>query len=260
MRKYSSYLGLHSLWRQYVIDLLRLKVWSGEGGTGAPSFSLPSSSSSSSSSSASSSLSSSTSAAAAAAASSAVLSSSSSSSSSSKAVVHPIAVVEPALLASLRTSAEVCVRLLRADLSGARVEVVRASCPSRVGARGIVLCESKETIQLVTEDDRVVLVPKGGTVFRLWLPVCTLGAEMGAQAQAQAEGKGKGMGKGEGGRQQGGLGEGSLAAGRRDIVAVQHLEATIFGSHFRFAAFERSKRKWKPQATIKLRSGAARTN
>ena len=116
------------------------------------------------------------------------------------------------------------------------MEIVRASCPSRVGAQGIVLRESRETLQLVTEDDRVIVVPKAGAVFRIELPVCS-------------RREGGGREGGDGGRKGGGRLEGA-----------RHLEATIFGSHFRFAAFERSKRKWKPQATIKLRSDAARTN
>ncbi|KAK7749120.1 hypothetical protein SLS62_008407 [Diatrype stigma] len=62
-------------------------------------------------------------------------------------------------------------KLCAADYHGARVEVVRSRCPSRVGLRGIVVKDARFVFEIVTERDQVKVVPKEGTVFRFDVPV-----------------------------------------------------------------------------------------
>ncbi|KAK0627298.1 Rof/RNase P-like protein [Immersiella caudata] len=61
-------------------------------------------------------------------------------------------------------------KLASADFHGAEVEVVRSGCVSRVGIKGIVIKDSKFAFEIITRKNRVKLVPKEGTVFRLEIP------------------------------------------------------------------------------------------
>ncbi|KAJ2705606.1 RNase P/RNase MRP complex subunit [Coemansia sp. IMI 203386] len=56
-------------------------------------------------------------------------------------------------------------RVVKADLHGAMMEVVRSKCPNFVGIRGIVAQETKNTFRMVTADDRLATVPKAKTAF-----------------------------------------------------------------------------------------------
>lgn len=60
-------------------------------------------------------------------------------------------------------------RLLKADYHGCILHVTAASNPSQVGLSGIVAHESKHTFQLVTRRDRLVVIPKQGSVFQFVL-------------------------------------------------------------------------------------------
>jgi ribonuclease P protein subunit POP4 len=58
-------------------------------------------------------------------------------------------------------------KLSSADFHGAKIEVSRSSCPSRVGLKGIVIKDSKFTFEIITAKNRVKTVPKEGTLFRV---------------------------------------------------------------------------------------------
>jgi len=53
-------------------------------------------------------------------------------------------------------------RLLKADYHGSIITVTRAKCPSLVGASGIVLQETKNTLKIITKDDRLKSKCTGG--------------------------------------------------------------------------------------------------
>ncbi len=61
-------------------------------------------------------------------------------------------------------------RMVTADFHGAEVEVVRSQCVSRVGLKGIVIKDSKFVFEIITRKDRVKIVPKEGTMFRVEVP------------------------------------------------------------------------------------------
>ncbi|PCH08485.1 Ribonuclease P/MRP, p29 subunit [Penicillium occitanis (nom. inval.)] len=61
-------------------------------------------------------------------------------------------------------------KLVSADYHGAEVEVVRSRCAGRVGAKGIVVRDTKFTFVIVTEADVVKTIPKEHTVFRFTIP------------------------------------------------------------------------------------------
>lgn len=56
-------------------------------------------------------------------------------------------------------------RLLKADYHGAIFTVVRAKCPSFVGARGIVLQETENIFRVITKQNTLKAIPKANTVF-----------------------------------------------------------------------------------------------
>jgi ribonuclease P protein subunit POP4 len=57
------------------------------------------------------------------------------------------------------------IRLCRADLHGAMVKVSAAHCPSYVGLEGIVVMETKNTLQIISDDNRLRYIPKLGSNF-----------------------------------------------------------------------------------------------
>lgn len=60
-------------------------------------------------------------------------------------------------------------RLCRMDFHGAFVKVTKATCPAHLGIEGLVLMETKNTLQLLGKDDVLRTVPKNGSSFSLRL-------------------------------------------------------------------------------------------
>ncbi|CAK4029611.1 RNase P MRP, p29 subunit [Lecanosticta acicola] len=60
--------------------------------------------------------------------------------------------------------------LASADYHGAKMEVVRSRCGSRVGLKGIVVKDTKFTFEIVTVKDELKIVPKEHTIFRFEVP------------------------------------------------------------------------------------------
>ena len=57
-------------------------------------------------------------------------------------------------------------RVCRADLTGALLTVSMSSCSSHLGLEGIVLMETKNTLQIISRDNKLRLVPKVGSSFK----------------------------------------------------------------------------------------------
>jgi len=58
-----------------------------------------------------------------------------------------------------------------AEFVGAAVEVVRSRCVDRVGIRGIVVREHRNSVVVITKGNKVKNVPKEHTVFKLEIPL-----------------------------------------------------------------------------------------
>ncbi|KAF7199151.1 ribonuclease P/MRP subunit, partial [Nothobranchius furzeri] len=56
-------------------------------------------------------------------------------------------------------------KLLKADLHGAILTVVRSRCPSYVGTTGILVQEFKHVFRLITKEDKLKVIPKRNSVF-----------------------------------------------------------------------------------------------
>ncbi|KAG9842125.1 ribonuclease p complex subunit, partial [Aureobasidium melanogenum] len=60
--------------------------------------------------------------------------------------------------------------LASADYHGAMVDVVRCRCVGRVGIKGIVVKDTKFTLEIITAKNELKTVPKEYTVFRFEIP------------------------------------------------------------------------------------------
>ncbi|KAI5199713.1 hypothetical protein AUEXF2481DRAFT_6937 [Aureobasidium subglaciale EXF-2481] len=60
--------------------------------------------------------------------------------------------------------------LASADYHGAMVDVVRCRCVGRVGIRGIVVKDTKFTLEVVTQNNELKTIPKEHTIFRFEVP------------------------------------------------------------------------------------------
>jgi len=56
-------------------------------------------------------------------------------------------------------------RVCRADFHGAALKVVGADCSSHIGLEGIVVMETKNTIQIISKDNKLRILPKLGSSF-----------------------------------------------------------------------------------------------
>eukprot|EP01083_Nonionella_stella_P137283 417720_1 len=56
-------------------------------------------------------------------------------------------------------------RFLRMDMHGALIKVTRSKCPNYIGLSGIVVQETMQTFRLITEKDRLIVIPKRTNVF-----------------------------------------------------------------------------------------------
>ncbi|CAI5933278.1 unnamed protein product [Closterium sp. NIES-64] len=68
------------------------------------------------------------------------------------------------------------------DLHGAMLTVARAASSGHVGVGGMVLAESTSAFHLLTNDDRLKVIPKQGAEFRLHLPPLLLQSAAPRQA------------------------------------------------------------------------------
>ncbi|KAF2149027.1 RNase P/MRP, p29 subunit [Myriangium duriaei CBS 260.36] len=122
--------------------------------------------------------------------------------------------VTPSSVSAVLTADGAGPLLASADMHGAVVTVVRSGCVSRVGLEGIVVRDTKFTFEIVTRRDRLVVVPKEGTVFRIEVP---------REGTAVEE---LGQGEGEGGKK-------------------KRLVFEVYGDQFMTAAPDRANRKFK---------------
>nr|SVE70765.1 EOG090X0GV5 [Daphnia similis]SVE71394.1 EOG090X0GV5 [Daphnia similis]SVE72027.1 EOG090X0GV5 [Daphnia similis]SVE72654.1 EOG090X0GV5 [Daphnia similis] len=56
-------------------------------------------------------------------------------------------------------------RIAKADYHGCLLMVTRSKCPSYIGAKGIIVLETKNTFQIICEDDQLRIIPKRDSVF-----------------------------------------------------------------------------------------------
>jgi ribonuclease P protein subunit POP4 len=80
-------------------------------------------------------------------------------------------------------------KICSADFHGAKVEVVRSRCVSRVGVKGIIVKDLRHVFEVVTEKNGVKVLPKEGTVFRIVVPLVEKEKGIGESVEDKAGGK-----------------------------------------------------------------------
>ncbi|KAG4089184.1 RNase P/MRP, p29 subunit [Neocallimastix lanati (nom. inval.)] len=58
-------------------------------------------------------------------------------------------------------------KLLKADFHGSVITVVQSKCPSYIGKSGILLKETENTFNIITKNDRLLIIPKAHSVFTI---------------------------------------------------------------------------------------------
>ncbi|OAA68297.1 ribonuclease p complex subunit [Niveomyces insectorum RCEF 264] len=134
-------------------------------------------------------------------------------------------------------------KLTAADVHGAAVEVTRSACVGRVGIRGIVVRDTRFVFEIVTPDNKVKMVPKEGTFFRIAIPVDD-------DDEDDDDGGGGGGGNNDEVRDINGDKTTPGARGGRSTKNAadhnaKHLVMEILGSQFMHRAADRTSRKFK---------------
>ncbi|KAG0244550.1 RNase P/RNase MRP complex subunit [Actinomortierella wolfii] len=65
------------------------------------------------------------------------------------------------------TSMAFAQKLLKADLHGAFITVTRSTCPSYIGQTGIMVRETEQTFQIITEKNALRIIPKQNSIFSI---------------------------------------------------------------------------------------------
>ncbi|KAH8780234.1 putative rRNA and tRNA processing protein [Diaporthe sp. PMI_573] len=112
-------------------------------------------------------------------------------------------------------------KLSSADMHGAEVEVVRSGCVGRVGIKGIVIKDARFVFEVITPENKVKLVPKEGTLFRVEVP----------PPETVSDGEAT---------------EGEQATPKKSLVYEIH------GDQFSVPSAERANRKFKPHFLEKV--------
>jgi len=169
----------------------------------------------------------------------------------------PAAAAALAAAATAASQGPAGAKLLRADLHGAYVHVLRSKSPALVGLQGLVAVETQEALRVAGADGRVRTIPKRGAVFGVPLthldPLAapgarapgarTLAAAAGADAAAAAVAAAATAALG------------GVAA--TEAVAALQAEASsglwmLYGDHLCYRSTERAVRKFKGVNTIDI--------
>jgi len=77
--------------------------------------------------------------------------------------------------------------LASADFHGALVRVVRCRCVGRVGCEGIVVKDTKFTFEVITRGNKLKMIPKRHTIFRIEIPQPVAEGEVGETEETEAQ-------------------------------------------------------------------------
>lgn len=115
-------------------------------------------------------------------------------------------------------------KLVKADFTGIILTITASRQPSLIGKSGIVIDETASTFRLVTKEDKVKVIPKDGTMFRISFPAYSIAASVP--------------------RDDGEVPDPPDVAGH--IASTPQIEISLLGSAFGFRSGDRAGRKLKP--------------
>ncbi|KAI9431123.1 RNase P/MRP p29 subunit [Lactarius indigo] len=148
-------------------------------------------------------------------------------------VDHPLAMSQAAGMHA---------KLLKADFHGSIVTVRRSKNAALVGASGIVVQETENTFKVVTQKDKLKVLPKQGSVFVFAVPLYHTGTgtndpATGIVATARSSGSAS-----------------KKSGGEKPTTVLDgvHAEFELYGNQFCFRATDRAGRKFKHKESIEL--------
>ncbi|XP_055374903.1 ribonuclease P protein subunit p29-like [Condylostylus longicornis] len=59
--------------------------------------------------------------------------------------------------------------LMKSDLHGALIKVVKSKCPNFVGHTGIIILETKNVLKIISKDNKIRTLPKAESIFKIML-------------------------------------------------------------------------------------------
>ena len=129
-------------------------------------------------------------------------------------------------------------RLLRADLHGAFVLVVKSTNPMLVNKAGFIIKETQKTFVIITNQDKVITVPKQGTIFHFDIQFMYSPALFGKVVKSDEHGA-------------------ALTNYSRNLpnMDTDHQIETcvvVYGNQFCIRPYERPTRKFKVTTTIEM--------
>lgn len=161
-----------------------------------------------------------------------------------------IGYIQEVLGTAMPIEAGTAAKLCSADYHGAELEVVRSRCVGRVGAKGIVVRDSKFTFVIITKGNRLMTLPKEHTIFRFTVP-----RPLREVDEVEAKGQEEGRGEKENKSQVEDKEEDILAKGNVEATAADIKKDFIFelhGDQFIFRAPDRAMRKFKQKFNTDL--------
>lgn len=57
--------------------------------------------------------------------------------------------------------------LVKTDLHGAKINVIKSHCPSYIGLNGIIILDTKNTFKIVSKDNKTRTIPKSDCIFSI---------------------------------------------------------------------------------------------
>ncbi|WWC57871.1 uncharacterized protein I303_100406 [Kwoniella dejecticola CBS 10117] len=79
-------------------------------------------------------------------------------------------------------------KISKADLTGLKIQIVSSKNPSLIGQNGIIIEETYSTFRLVTPvENRVKVMPKSGSLFRIYIPAYSPGNTKNSKAEEEIE-------------------------------------------------------------------------
>ncbi|KAH9023259.1 Rof/RNase P-like protein [Lactarius hengduanensis] len=136
-------------------------------------------------------------------------------------------------------------KLVKADFHGSIVTVRRSKNAALVGASGIVIQETENTFKVVTQKDRLKVLPKQGAVFVFAVPLYHTGTKDPAATIATAA-RSSDQHLGTDSTKQ------KYERETNDSPGRAHVEFELYGNQFCFRATERAGRKFKHKESIEL--------
>ncbi|KAF8645581.1 hypothetical protein AX16_007725 [Volvariella volvacea WC 439] len=139
-------------------------------------------------------------------------------------------------------------KLVKADFHGSIMTVRKSKNPSLIGLSGIVIHETENTFKVITEKNKVKVLPKENTIFAFAVPLySTLPKEFNPNAPYAIPLPHIPTPTPELGQEQE-----QPPTSPRTVLKEPHIEFELYGNQFRFRSADRANRKFKHKETIEL--------